>query len=165
MISALSLWFVDTEGGTCWQMFECRLKCTYFGSCSHVASVHCQILARVFHWVSPFLSDSWAARFCTFFTSTWWRATISGCSVKGSTFTRWSWWPCSLRSSTCGGIISWAGVCISSSSVLSHLHLYLCIYNLPLVLVSENNQTQVLARVQSLREHHWSPLTSSYSLW
>lgn len=93
-----------------WKLNE--IKCTHIGSFSHWPSVHCQILACVFHWVSPFLSDSWSARFCTFFTSTWWRAIISGCSAKGSISTHSSWWPCLLRTSACCGITSWAGVCI-----------------------------------------------------
>lgn len=125
----------------CWQMLEetaFQAECRYSGSFSH--TLCCQTLASVFHWVSPFLSNSRSARFCTSSTSTWCHAIISGCSARGSIFTLWSWCPCSLRDSACGGIMSWAGVGIFHSWVLSHLYLCLYIYNLLLVLVSEKSR-------------------------
>lgn len=134
---------MDIEDGTCWQMLGetvLQAKCRYFGSFLHLPSVHYQTLADVSHWVSSFLLNRWAARFCIFSTSTWWHAIISGCSAKGSIFTPSSWWPCLLRSNACGGITSWAGVCIFSSWVLSHLHFCLYIYSLLLVFISENSQ-------------------------
>ena len=135
-----------------------QAECRYFSSFSRSPSVLGQIVTDVFHWVSPFLSNSRSARFCTFFTSTWCRATISGCSVKGSTFTHSSWCLCSLRDNACGGIMSWAGVCIFCSWVLSHLYLCLYIHSLLLVWGQRTGRgwgplrrdgTQVLAGVQS----------------
>lgn len=73
---------------------------------------------------------SWSARFCTSSTSTWWPAIISGCSAKESISIPSLWWPCSLRHSACAGITCWAGVCISSSWVLSHICLCLYAYSL-----------------------------------
>lgn len=155
-------------GGSCiWA--ECR----YRGSLSHLPSVDCQIPAHGFHWVSPFLSDSWAARFWTASTTTWCYAIISGCSVKGSICTNSSWWTCSMGNKTWSCIIPWAGVCISSNWVLSHSHLYPYIYNVLGILVWEtgqgpgplrSNDTQILERVQTPRELGRSPLTSLYRL-
>lgn len=121
-----------------------QTECRYFGSFSRSPSVLGQIVTDVFHWVFPFLFNSRSARFCTFFTSTWCRATISGCSVKGSIFTLSSWCLCLLRDNACGGIMSWAGVCIFCSWVLSHLYLCLYIHSLLLVLVREQAGPEVL---------------------
>lgn len=158
-------WHVLTDARRSWIWAECR----YFDSLSHLPSVYCQILARVFHWVSPFLSDSWAARFWIVSTITWCYAIISGCSVKGSICTNSLWWTCSMGNKTWSGIISWAGVCISSSWVLSHSHLSLYIYNVLGILVWETSQGpwsfEILKRVQSPRELGRIPLTSLHRLW